>query len=117
MRTAVLSLSLSLAALSPAATRADGRVDAGGVIFEDVCSMCHGDHAQGGEDFEAPKLTGQYGWYLETQLHHFRAGIRGTHEEDGNGQVMRPMALGLSDQDIEDVVAYIMTLDPDCVEE
>ena len=88
---------------------ADGNLDHGKTVFN-VCSACHGEQAQGNEDNEAPRLQGQYDWYLITQLENFRAGKRGTHEEDDNGQMMRSMALGLSDQDIENVVAYIQTL-------
>lgn len=98
-------------------TFADGDVEKGAEVFEGVCTMCHGEQAQGGEDFEAPKLAGQYDWYLISQLENFRSGIRGTHEDDDNGHVMRPMALALKDGDVEDVVAYIMTLDPNFVEE
>ena len=98
-------------------TLADGSIEQGAEVFESVCTMCHGEQAQGGEDFEAPKLAGQYDWYLILQLENFRSGIRGTHEGDDNGQVMRPMALALKQGDVEDVVAYIMTLDPNFVEE
>jgi cytochrome c553 len=98
-------------------TLAEGNIENGAEVFEGVCTMCHGEQAQGGEDFEAPKLAGQHDWYLIAQLENFRAGIRGTHEGDDNGQVMRPMALALKEGDVEDVVAYIMTLDPNFVEE
>ncbi len=89
----------------------------GAEVFEDVCAMCHGEQGQGGEDFEAPKLAGQFDWYLITQLENFRAGIRGTHADDENGQVMRPMAMAIPEGSIEDVVAYILTLDANYVEE
>ncbi len=98
-------------------TYADGDIDKGAEVFESVCTMCHGEQAQGGEDFEAPKLSGQHDWYLILQLENFRSGVRGTHEGDDNGQVMRPMALALKEGDVEDVVAYIMSLDPNFVEE
>jgi cytochrome c oxidase subunit 2 len=96
---------------------ADGNIENGAEVFEGVCTMCCGEQAQGGEDFEAPKLAGQHDWYLIAQLENFRSGIRGTHVGDDNGHVMRPMALALKEGDVEDVVAYIMTLDPNFVEE
>ncbi len=86
-------------------------LEKGAQVFEDVCAMCHGEQAQGGEDFEAPKLAGQFGWYLRRQLDNFRAGIRGTDPTDENGQVMRPMAIAIPADSIDDVVAYIQTLD------
>jgi cytochrome c oxidase subunit 2 len=118
-----LSRRLATASIAPlclffsSQVSADGNAEQGADVFEGVCTMCHGEQAQGGEDFEAPKLSGQYDWYLKTQLDNFRKGIRGTHEDDDNGHVMRPMAMGLSDRDVDDVIAYIMTLDANYVEE
>lgn len=88
---------------------ADGDIQRGKEAFE-ACIICHGENGEGGEDFGAPRLAGQYGWYLGRQLENFRAGIRGTHEDDDNGQIMQPMAEELKDQDIEDLIAYILTL-------
>ena len=85
-------------------------VERGAEVF-DNCSVCHGDYAEVGEDYGAPKLAGQLDWYLMRQLRNFRAEFRGTKEGDEFGPVMQPMAADLSDQEIEDVVAYIETLD------
>ncbi len=90
---------------------AQGDVVKGEESFE-VCSVCHGERAEGSEDFGAPRLNGQHGWYLTTQLKNFRAGVRGSHKDDENGQVMQPMAEELDDQAISDLVAYIRTLEP-----
>lgn len=87
----------------------DPMLDKGAAIFEN-CMACHGERAMGDEDNEAPRLAGQHAWYLVTQLENFRAGVRGMHEDDDNGQMMQAMASGLSDEDIEAVVAYIATL-------
>lgn len=84
-------------------------IAAGEAVFQN-CMVCHGEQGLGDEDNEAPRLAGQHGWYLVTQLENFRAGIRGAHEDDDNGQMMQAMAVGLSDEDIEAVVAYIATL-------
>ena len=108
---------VSMCLILPSQLFANGNVEKGADVFEGVCTMCHGEQAQGGEDFEAPKLAGQYDWYLKTQLNNFRKGIRGTHKDDDNGHVMRPMAMGLSVQDVDDVVAYIMTLDANFIED
>lgn len=91
-------------------------LERGQEVFE-ICSACHGEQAEGSEDLEAPKLAGHYDWYLITQLKNFRAEIRGAHDDDENGQLMQPMAADLEDQEIEDVVAYIMTLDANFVPE
>lgn len=84
---------------------------ADGAELYQVCAVCHGDKAQGNEAFGAPRLAGQHGWYLDTQLRNFRAGVRGKHPDDDNGQVMQPMAAALSDEDIEMLVEYIGTFE------
>ncbi len=88
----------------------DNAVTRGEEVYDD-CSICHGDYAEGGEDYGAPKLAGQLDWYLVRQIQNFRDEIRGTHKDDEFGPVMQPMAVDLDDQAIDDVVAYIMTLD------
>ncbi len=85
--------------------------DPGAEVFESTCEVCHGEQAEGNEDMGAPKLAGQHRWYLQRQLENFRAGYRGTHEDDEFGPVMQPMAAMLSDVDIESVLNYIETLD------
>ena len=91
---------------------ADENTIAGEAVFQN-CMACHGEQGMGDEDNEAPRLAGQHSWYLVTQLENFRAARRGTHEDDDNGQMMRAMAANLSDEDIENVVAYIATLPSD----
>ena len=78
-----------------------------------LCEACHGVRAEGNVNLEAPSLAGREGWYLTRQLENFRAGRRGTVPEDLRGQQMRPMALTLeSDQAVQDVVAYVISLPP-----
>jgi cytochrome c oxidase subunit 2 len=76
-----------------------------------VCSACHGLQAEGNPALNAPKLSGQGGWYLRRQLKNFKAGARGTHDKDVYGKQMAPMAATLADDAaIDNVVAYIETL-------
>lgn len=75
-----------------------------GPAFYRVCAACHGEDGAGNPDTQAPRLAGQYPWYLERQLRNFRAGIRGADSADVNGFMMRPMAVGLpDDQAVTDV--------------
>jgi cytochrome c oxidase subunit 2 len=76
-----------------------------------TCVECHGEDAAGDESRGAPPLTGLDDWYIVSQLQLFKAGIRGTNPQDETGATMRPMALGLADeQAMRDVAAYIRTL-------
>lgn len=67
-----------------------------------VCTACHGDNGISISD-DIPNLAGQKGKYLVTQLKNFRAGKR-------KNALMEPIAEGLSDQDIKDIVAYFAGL-------
>jgi cytochrome c553 len=76
-----------------------------------TCAACHGAAAQGNQALHAPALAGRTDWYLVTQLHNYRGGMRGTNADDSNGQQMRAMAATLTDDAaVNDVVAYINTL-------
>ncbi len=59
----------------------------------------------------APRTAGMSDWYIATQLHNFKQGIRGRHPDDLYGWQMAEMAKILKDDDaVNDVVAYINTL-------
>ena len=76
-----------------------------------VCAACHGAQAEGNPALNAPKLSGQGGWYLKRQLQQFKNGARGAHEKDVFGKMMAPMAATLTDDAaMNNVVAYIRTL-------
>lgn len=71
------------------------------------CSGCHGaDGAGGGTNF--PYLAGQWPQYLEAQL---RGWQNGTRRNAWRG-VMRPVASGLSDDDLVAVAAYFASIRP-----
>jgi cytochrome c553 len=86
---------------------AAGDLKRGAVLYKN-CVNCHGENAQGKTLSDAPRLSGQYDWYLARQLQHFKDGVRGTHYADVTGQQMKPFALTLrTEEDINNVVAYI----------
>jgi len=90
---------------------AEGDAAKGETLFAG-CAGCHGADAKGNAALSAPRLAGQLEGYLVTQLKNFKAGIRGTAEGDAGGALMRPMASLLADdQAIEDVAAYLASLD------
>ncbi|MCT7654624.1 cytochrome c [Oceanimonas sp. NS1] len=63
-----------------------------------VCAACHGADGISTMDIY-PNLAGQKAAYLVSQLKAFKAGER-------NNPIMAPMAMPLSDQDMEDLAAY-----------
>ena len=63
-----------------------------------TCGACHGMDGNSVNP-EWPSLAGQHAQYIVKQLHAFKSGAR-------QNPTMAPMAMGLSDQDMEDVAAY-----------
>jgi len=106
---AVAAYVSSLPVVQPAITL-DGDPEIGKVYFA-TCQACHGPDGKGNQTLNAPPLDHANDWYLFTQLHNFKAGIRGAEPRDVTGAQMRPMAMTLADeQAMKDVIAYIQTL-------
>lgn len=93
--------------LSVTSLAADGDVGVAAAMDDRYCTTCHGVEGIGNIAIEAPRLAGMEAWYLKRQLENFRAGIRGTHEDDVQGIAMRPMAAKLSDESIANIVDWI----------
>jgi len=76
-----------------------------------VCAACHGQNGEGMQALNAPKLAGQSEWYLRRQIENYKAGLRGTHEDDLYGRTMAPMANSLAtDEAISNVIAHIQSM-------
>ncbi|MGH8135827.1 MAG: c-type cytochrome [Steroidobacteraceae bacterium] len=76
-----------------------------------VCMACHGPAGEGNQALNAPRLAGQPAWYLRRQLHNFRGGLRGAHEQDSFGAQMRAFAAMLPDETaIRNVAAHVESL-------
>ena len=90
-------------------TLTGGDLERGAKLY-DTCSVCHGEgHGRWGTN--APRLAGMSDWYLERQLHYFKDGVRGAHDEDIYGDQMNLVSNVLvREEAIKDVVAYINTL-------
>jgi cytochrome c553 len=69
-----------------------------------TCAACHGPDGNSVNP-EWPHLAGQHASYVVKQLKHFKAGER-------NNPLMTPMAMILSDQDMEDLGVYLSTQTP-----
>ncbi len=71
---------------------------AAGKAASAACAGCHGADGNSANP-EWPKLAGQGAPYLIKELHNFKGGER-------KNATMAPMAMGLSDQDMENLAAY-----------
>jgi cytochrome c553 len=82
-----------------------------------VCAVCHGPQGGGSEALHAPRIGGLSEWYLARQLKYFRSGVRGAAEQDTLGTQMYAITLLLpADSSVEDLAAYLSTLEPDPIE-
>lgn len=89
----IFSLSFSLQAQNK---------DNGKKLFE-TCVQCHGAAGEGNSEQLAPRISGQYDWYILTQLNNFKSGAR-------KNEKMMPYINNLKESDFKDLAAYISTL-------
>jgi cytochrome c553 len=69
-----------------------------------ACVACHGPNGNSANP-EWPSLAGQHEQYIRKQLQAFKSGAR-------KNPLMSPMAMGLSDDDMEDLGAYFASQKP-----
>lgn len=94
----------------PSDTTVKGNIDKGRSLYV-TCGNCHGKRGEGIWSQNGPRLAGMSDWYLVRQLHNFKKGVRGGQPGDGHGKQMVLISVMLpTEQDINDVVAYINTL-------
>lgn len=109
----VVELASFAAALTPEhRDRPDGAIGNGRALYG-PCVACHGADARGNDALGAPDLLFQDASYLARQLRNYRDGRRGGAEAHPLAQAMASMVSGLSDDDLDQVVAYIGSLRPD----
>lgn len=98
----------SLPAAYPASTL-HGNAGAGAASYA-VCVACHGADGLGNPDLHAPPIVQLDDWYLLNQLRNFKSGARGASPGDTWGATMRVNSLAMTDQAMQDVIAYVQTL-------
>ena len=108
--TAAAAYVASLAPQKPTPLLTGGDANRGKTLYA-VCTACHQADGAGNEALKAPPLTHANDWYIASSLKKFKAGVRGTNALDSSGALMRPMSQTLvDDQAVQDVVAYIVSL-------
>ncbi len=86
----------------------------GGIAARNVaaCSACHSPTGHGNAPAGFPSLAGQHAQYIADQLRMYRKGYEDDtgRTNDGDAKIMRTIAFGLSDKEIEAVASYIAGL-------
>jgi cytochrome c553 len=95
---------LALAVVAAPVAWSKGSIE-DGATKSAVCTACHGPMGNSTNP-QWPNLAGQNAAYIVGQLKLFHANERVGKAGDANPAMMMPMALTLSDQDMEDVAAY-----------
>lgn len=79
-------------------------VEAGQEAYEAICSSCHGDDGISKAP-TYPNLAGQKERYLAQQMQDFKSRKR-------HNPIMEPLADQLSDEDIDNIAAYLSEMQP-----
>ena len=87
-----------------------GNAGAGAAQYEQVCVACHGPDGMGNEILRAPPIVQLQDWYLVQELRDFRTGARGAHPQDTWGLTMRAQSMVLTEEGMQNVIAYVQTL-------
>ncbi len=79
-------------------------IAAGKALYKKTCRNCHGPTAKGMASY--PKLIGHPAEYLVDKLKQYRSG----RKIGPNSALMVPNAKGLSDDDIDNISAFIVSI-------
>ncbi len=83
--------------------------EAGKAIYaEKGCVACHGADGHSINKEQFPSLAGQGANYIAEQLHNFKDGSR---KGEGPGVIMNQVTKTLSNSEIENIAAYIASLE------
>ncbi len=111
---AVVAYVESLPIPDPAPTLEAGDAETGESEYLLLCANCHGRDGRGVdtgvEALNAPSLLHLNDWYIASSLRKYRAAVRGGELGDAGGATMRASVTGFSDEQVDDVTAYVMTL-------
>jgi cytochrome c553 len=112
---AIANVAAYVASLPPTTPPATIEGDAanGEKQYISKCGACHGGKGWGNEALFTPRLTGVGDAYLVRQVQNFRSGLRGAFENAKYGQQMAMMAKTVSDEELNDIVAFLNELAAD----
>jgi cytochrome c553 len=98
----------------PAMLALGAKIYRGGVADRNVaaCIACHSPTGKGNPPAGFPALAGQHAQYVADQLRAYRKGYEDPagRTNDGDAMIMRTIAFGLSDKEIEAVSSYVAGL-------
>jgi cytochrome c553 len=103
-----LLLSISLIGFSAHCAAQD--LENGKVIYAEVCASCHGQYGEVSNEV-IPNILGQYPGYLLTQMAAFLSDDPKQARQGVAGNLKRSILSEISVEDIQDIVAWLGTVD------
>ena len=109
---AIANIAAYIASLPPTTpmTTIEGDAANGEKQYISKCGACHGGKGWGNEALFTPRLTIIGDTYLVRQVQNFKSGLRGAFENARYGQQMAMMAKTVSDEELNDIVAFLNEL-------
>jgi cytochrome c553 len=108
LKRALLTIASAAMVGSSVLALAAGDAEAGKALYtQKGCPACHGDSGQSVNPAMFPVLKGQDAGYIAEQLHAFKSDAR---KGQGPGVIMNQITKGLSDEDINNLAAYVESL-------
>ena len=89
---------------------AEENLDNGKAVYKQTCATCHGEYGEVSNDV-IPNILGQYPAYMLTQMAAFLADDPKESRGGVAGNLKRSILSGLAVEDIQDVVAYLGTIE------
>jgi cytochrome c553 len=106
----------ALLCLVCAATVLRAELPAGAILFQNVCSTCHGARGEGLAALKSPAIAGLPSWYLLSQLTSFREGRRGHDVADAQAFLMATTVKSLTPEHLRAVIehtSHLPTITPE----
>jgi cytochrome c553 len=101
---------LTAAFLFSGSLYAEADLNNGKAVYEQECATCHGDYGEVSNDV-IPNILGQYPAYLLTQMAAFLTDDPKESRRGVAGNLKRSILSGLTVEDVQDVVAYLGTIE------
>ncbi len=76
-------------------------------LYKKKCVSCHGKQGEGKKSQKAPRIGGQYEWYIESQIND----IKSKKRKNGNSKKMVTFVKKLKDEEIKALSKYIAGLE------
>jgi cytochrome c oxidase subunit 2 len=105
-RTIVVAQLVMLAGAVVSVEAAEG----GEALFASECAACHGAKGEGNEALKGPSIAGLPEWYVVHELGRFKKRLRGADGKDEEGVKMHAVSVGLDEEEVASLSAYVSSL-------